>query len=207
MTFDPFDDLASRGCLRNNAGLHDPTAGKEYEHRAFLAKLDQAYQSLAQIQRLTYRDVLATHKTLFEAVTPFSGSGHGAITYPPSANAVALSLSPESGNYEPLFSQRRVGQKVATIIDEWCSGYVKGISLDAKGWQPLREAHPEWLEPIELYGTVESWERLKTLVDNHPERDARHRQWVERIAPAARQIHEFWLNRRAAAESETLRSQ
>jgi uncharacterized protein len=123
------------------------------------------------------------------------------------ANAVALSLSAESGHYEPLFSEHRVGQKVYTIIDEWCCGYVKGISLDAKGWQPLREAHPEWLEPIELYGTVEGWERLKTLVDNHPESDARHQRWVERIAPAARQIHEFWLTRRAAVEPETVRSQ
>jgi hypothetical protein len=47
----------------------------------------------------------------------------------------------------------RVEQKIFTIIDEWCCGYVKGISLDAKGWEPLRKAQPEWLEPIELYGT------------------------------------------------------
>jgi cell filamentation protein len=73
MSFDPFYDFASRGYLRNNAGLHDPTAVKEYEHRAFLAKLDQAFQNLARIDRLTYRDVLDTHKTLFEAVYPWAG--------------------------------------------------------------------------------------------------------------------------------------
>lgn len=73
MIFDPFNDFESRGYLRNNAALHDPTAVKEYEHRAFLAKLEQAFQNLAQIGRLTYRDVLDTHKTLFEAVYPWAG--------------------------------------------------------------------------------------------------------------------------------------
>jgi uncharacterized protein len=121
------------------------------------------------------------------------------------ANDIALSLSPGSGNYEPLFSEHRVEQKIFTIIDEWCCGYVKGMSIDAKGWEPLREAHPEWLEPIELYGTKEGWDRLKTLVDNHPDTDARHQQWVDRIAPAAKQIHAYWLARRAA-ETETIRS-
>jgi uncharacterized protein len=121
------------------------------------------------------------------------------------ANDIALKLSPGPARYEPLFSEHRVDQKVYTIIDEWCCGYVKGISLDAKGWKPLREAHPEWLEPIELYGTKEGWDRLKTLVDNHPDTDARHQQWVQCIAPAARQIHAFWLAHRTAAESDTLR--
>jgi uncharacterized protein len=120
------------------------------------------------------------------------------------ANDIALSLSPGSGNYEPLFSEHRVEQKTFTIIDEWCCGYVKGMSLDAKGWEPLREAHPEWLEPIELYGTKEGWDRLKTLVDNQPDTDARHQQWVDRIAPAAKQIHAYWLARRAA-QTETIR--
>jgi cell filamentation protein len=73
MTFDPFNDFASRGYLRNNAALRDPVAVKEYEHRAFLAKLEQALRNLARIGHLTYRDVLDTHKTLFEAVYPWAG--------------------------------------------------------------------------------------------------------------------------------------
>jgi hypothetical protein len=27
------------------------------------------------------------------------------------------------------------------------------MAIDAKGWKPLGEARPEWLDPIELYGT------------------------------------------------------
>jgi cell filamentation protein len=73
MIFDPFGDFESRGYLRNNAGLHDPTAVKEYEHRAFLAKLDQAFQNLASIARLSYEDVLDTHRILFEVIYPWAG--------------------------------------------------------------------------------------------------------------------------------------
>ena len=31
MTFDPFGDFSTRGYLRNKAGLHDPTAVKQFE--------------------------------------------------------------------------------------------------------------------------------------------------------------------------------
>ena len=120
------------------------------------------------------------------------------------ANDIALMLSRGSEHYEPLFYEHHINQRAVTIIDEWCCGYVKGIAIDAKGWEPLREAHPEWLEPIELYGTEEGWDQLKTLVDNRPDAVARHQQWVSRIAPAARQIHAFWLARRGP-ESETIR--
>ena len=55
------------------AGLHDPAAVREFEHRAFLAKPDRAFRNLAQSEHLTYRDVLDTHKTLFETVYPWAG--------------------------------------------------------------------------------------------------------------------------------------
>lgn len=73
MSFDPFGDFESRGYLRNNAALHDPQAVREYEHRAFLAKLDKALENLSRVRRLSYRHVLDTHKTLFEAVYPWAG--------------------------------------------------------------------------------------------------------------------------------------
>lgn len=120
------------------------------------------------------------------------------------ANDIALRLSHGAEFYEPLFAEHHVNQKVVTIIDEWSCGYVKGMLIDAKGWEALREAHPDWLEPIELYGTQDGWDRLKSLVDNQPDADARHQQWVGRIVPAARQIHAFWLARRAP-EGESIR--
>jgi uncharacterized protein len=48
---------------------------------------------------------------------------------------------------------------------------------------------------IHLYGTKGGWERLKELVEAHEDRFARIR-----IAPAARNIHAYWLARRAPRE-------
>ena len=73
MTFDPFDDFETRGYLRNVAGQKDPAIIKRLEHNSFLTGVDEAFDNLARIKRLTYRDLLATHKTLFEAVYPWAG--------------------------------------------------------------------------------------------------------------------------------------
>ena len=44
------------------------------------------------------------------------------------------------------------------------------------------------------------WESLKELVEAHEDRGARHQAFVDRIAPAARNIHAYWLARRAPRE-------
>jgi len=73
MIFDPFGDFKSRGYLRNTAGLHDVTAVKEFEHRAFRQNLQAAVEHLSQIEQITYLDVLATHRILFQDVYPWAG--------------------------------------------------------------------------------------------------------------------------------------
>jgi cell filamentation protein len=78
MTFDPFGDFESRGYLRNIAGLRDSRAVKEFEHRAFLEKLPEAVAQLEQVKRLSYRDVLETHRILFEEVYPWAGQDRAA---------------------------------------------------------------------------------------------------------------------------------
>src|SRR3977135_3391496 len=100
---------------------------------------------------------------------------------------------------EPLFLERDHKGRAVSIVDEWCCGYVKGIALDPSGWQPLFEAHPDWFEAIHLYGTESGWDRLKELVEAYQDADARHQAFVELIAPAARNIHAYWLARRAPA--------
>jgi hypothetical protein len=50
------------------------------------------------------------------------------------------------------------------------------------------------------YGTKSGWERLKQLVDAYKDSVARHQAFVDLIAPAARNIHAYWLARRAPQE-------
>jgi uncharacterized protein len=51
-----------------------------------------------------------------------------------------------------------------------------------------------------IFGKDSGWERLKQLVDAHEDSVARHQAFVDRIAPAARNIHAYWLARRAPRE-------
>src|ERR1700681_3754489 len=115
------------------------------------------------------------------------------------ANDIAVTLTQFPQYYEPLFLARDHKGRTVSIVDEWCCGYVKGIALDPSGWQPLVEAHPDWFEVIHLYGTESGWDRLKKLVEAHEDADARHQVLVDLIAPAARNIHAYWLARRAPA--------
>jgi uncharacterized protein len=116
------------------------------------------------------------------------------------ANVLAFTLIHGPQYYEPLFYSHRIEGNSVPITDEWCCGYVKGIALDPEGWQPLIDARPDWFEVIHLYGTKEGWERLKKLVDARRDSVARHQAFVDRIAPAARNIHAYWLAQRAPWE-------
>ena len=115
------------------------------------------------------------------------------------ANDIAVTLTQFPQYYEPLFLERDHKGRTVSIVDEWCCGYVKGIALDPSGWKPFIEEHPDWFEVIHLYGTESGWDRLKESVEAYQDADARHQGFVELIAPAARNIHAYWLARRAPA--------
>ena len=116
------------------------------------------------------------------------------------ANILAFTLTHGPQHYEPLFYAYKIEGRSVPIVDEWCRGYVKGIALDPASWQPLIDARPDRFEVIHLYGTKSGWERLKELVDAHEDSVARHQAFVDRIAPAACNIHAYWLARRAPQE-------
>ena len=73
MTFDPFGDFERRGCLRNLANEKDPDIVRRIEHTSFVTGLEQAFRQLNEVKQLSYENVLATHRTLFEAVYPWAG--------------------------------------------------------------------------------------------------------------------------------------
>ena len=113
------------------------------------------------------------------------------------ANVLAFTLAHGPQHWQPLFYSHKGGGNAVPIVDEWCCGYLKGITLDAEAWQPLIEARPDWFEVIQLYGTQSGWERLNDQVEAHSDSAARHQAFVDRIAPAARNIHAYWLARRS----------
>lgn len=73
MSFDPFGDFETRGYLRNVFGEKNPAIIKHLEHSAFVAGIAEASKHLASNRRLSYEDVLQTHKTLFRDLYPWAG--------------------------------------------------------------------------------------------------------------------------------------
>jgi cell filamentation protein len=73
VTFDPFGDFETQGYLRNLTKEKDPEIVRRLEHTSFMTGIDAALQRLAKVKRLSYADVLETHRILFEAVYPWAG--------------------------------------------------------------------------------------------------------------------------------------
>jgi uncharacterized protein len=103
-------------------------------------------------------------------------------------------LDPET--FEPSFYERPLNDQTVIIVDEWCSGFVKGMRLDAEGWKPLRRERRDLLKPIELFGTRAGWRKLEEGGEA-----AMHATWSVRIAPAVREIHAYWLPYRRATHA------
>jgi len=73
VTFDPFGDFETQGYLRNLSKEKDPEIVRRLEHASFITGIDAALQRLAKVKRLSYADVLETHRVLFEAIYPWAG--------------------------------------------------------------------------------------------------------------------------------------
>jgi uncharacterized protein len=71
------------------------------------------------------------------------------------------------------------------ILDEWCSGFMKGVQLDSEGWLPVIAGKPDWMSTILLYGTQEGWDALKKKSLSLDE----HKALAEGLAGTVRKIH------------------
>jgi cell filamentation protein len=89
VTFDPFGDFETQGYLRNLAKEKDPDIVRRLEHTSFMTGLDAALERLGKVKRLTYADILETHRILFEAVYPWAGQDRGKT-----ASDLAISKGP-----------------------------------------------------------------------------------------------------------------
>jgi uncharacterized protein len=75
-------------------------------------------------------------------------------------NDITHTLCQAPEYYEPLLLENINNGNPIPILDEWCMGFVKGMSLDEEGWSDIAVANPQWLSTIFLYGTEKGWETL-----------------------------------------------
>jgi uncharacterized protein len=107
-------------------------------------------------------------------------------------NDIAATLHDAREDYEPLLLENPNDGDPIPIIDEWCSGFIKGVELDAEGWAPLLVGKPEWMSTILLYGTEDGWEALEAKKLSLDE----HKALADGLADTVRNIHALWLEQR-----------
>jgi uncharacterized protein len=75
-------------------------------------------------------------------------------------NDIANTLDRAPEHYEPLLLENINNGNPIPILDEWCMGFVKGMSLDQNSWAEIAKEHPDWVSTIFLYGTEKGWDTL-----------------------------------------------
>jgi uncharacterized protein len=107
------------------------------------------------------------------------------------ANDILFYLRDEPDTFEPLLYEHEHEGRTVSVIDEWCTGFVRGMALDEEGWRPLMEAEEgeDMLYPILLYGTEAGWDEL----EQHPELEQRHDEYVASLGERVMAIMDWWL--------------
>lgn len=72
-------------------------------------------------------------------------------------------LADDPEEFEPLFGYQEIDGVEVDMPDEWCMGYLRGVSLRGELWEPLWDDEPEALTAIALFGTSEGWDELEKL--------------------------------------------
>jgi len=107
-------------------------------------------------------------------------------------NDIAQTLHQAPEEYEPLLMENPNDGDPIPILDEWCSGFIKGVQLDSEGWLPVTVGQPDWMSTILLYGTEEGWEALKKKNLSLDE----HKALADGLAETVQKIHALWLEQR-----------
>ncbi|MDD5248499.1 MAG: UPF0149 family protein [Rhodocyclaceae bacterium] len=111
-------------------------------------------------------------------------------------NDIIWELKNDPDHYEPLIYEREHEGRHVLIIDEWCTGFIRGAMLDGQSWAPLFDSNESqgFLLPIILYGTESGWQQL----EEKPELEAKHDEFAETLADCVLAIQDYWLPARKA---------
>jgi len=104
-------------------------------------------------------------------------------------NEVADLLNTEPESYEPWFTENRLVNPPVTIVDEWCDGYARAMSLRPKEWENFQRdiSNKELLTPILAFAYFDR-DPYKAMLSD-PLTEAR---LAEAVAPNAVAIHARW---------------
>ncbi len=105
-------------------------------------------------------------------------------------NSIVFDLMEEPEQYQPIFATNMVDDEEYPVVDEWCFGYIRGISLCLEEWDVNSEPMHHLLAPIIIFGSEEMNE-LRANLDNEEIYTLQ-----QQITPCAKEIHAYWLEQR-----------
>lgn len=109
-------------------------------------------------------------------------------------NEIAETLNRAPDQYAPLLMENPNNGDPIPILDEWCCGFMKGISLDPTGWLLATVGKPDWMSTIILYGTEEGWDILKQKNLSLDE----HKALADGLGDTVRKIYDLFKDQRQA---------
>jgi uncharacterized protein len=111
-------------------------------------------------------------------------------------NTIADTLIERPFDFKPLFLERNIGNKTYTIVDDWCEGYLLGVSLLSDQWQSSGDEMAKWLAPINAFTQATNWQG-----HNYSKKELEVAQ--QTISESARKIHAYWLAKRSGVSPKS----
>ncbi|NTV95320.1 MAG: UPF0149 family protein [Thiobacillus sp.] len=110
--------------------------------------------------------------------------------------ARALDLREGADLYDPVVYTREEDGKTVSVIDEWCTGFMRGVQMDPTGWDPLFQSEEDaaLMMPMILYGTETGVEQL----NQNESLRARHQNLADALGICVIGIRDYWLPQRKA---------
>jgi uncharacterized protein len=105
-------------------------------------------------------------------------------------NSISGMLMKYPEEFAPLFLEREVEGRTYTIVDEWCEGYRRGIALSQEHWNQGGKEMAVLLAPVFAFTEATDW-------GGHGLSEADRDTIRRAITPTVREIHAYWLARRA----------
>lgn len=86
--------------------------------------------------------------------------------------------------YAALFGAAEIDEQEVNIVDKWCSGFMRGVTLGS--WAELPEDIQPWLNIIALNGLIENQAVLSAMNEHDYQRT------IQNIEPAVRALYFYW---------------
>lgn len=110
-------------------------------------------------------------------------------------NGIVTTLTEAPEEFEPIVLEVEEDEATITSVEEWCLGYMKGVSLTMEAWQKGGQQAMDLLFPIMVFTTDDGRSSLERL-------DEEELETLKRSLPSSvRKLHAFWQARLGLAAS------